>query len=205
MMWMRFFIVLYSVLVFFILVRFHQNRDEMVSFFLLFLFFIVIYVMLCCFTKIQLTKNMLLIMYTIFYCVFLFPVLFQALSHVGSLWRIWKILLWISPFFMFIFRTYLVDLVSSWRFIRKIFLKKDSEIWNCPRCHVHITKRPVVYCPHCGYNRYITEWYYGVYCRGCGFVPRVKEFQIPNYCPHCGLSFKRIMSRQDKLKSGMKS
>lgn len=262
MIWTWFFIVLYSVLVFFLLVHFHQveyyfdwtlvillslifwisilfsvfrneNNDlmsknldkSMVLFvwmavvflivvgsltwvlnydyipiedtFLIFMILVLWYLLLCFFWEKNITKNTLLIVYFIFYSMFLFPVLSQAIEKVGFLWRLWNLLFWVSPLLLVIFRSYLVDFFSSWFFIRKLFLKKDSEIWNCPNCHCHIIKKPFIYCPHCGNDRYNSNsWKNNIYCNSCGFPFKIWDFDFPNYCPHCGLSFRKRKSRK---------
>ena len=262
MIWTWIFIVLYSVLVFFLLVHFHQveyylnwtfvillalgfwigifhslfwnendnmlNRNldkSMVVFawmlvlflivigslswvlnydfipiedvFLIFVILVLWYFFLCFFWEKTITKNTLLFLYLIFYFVFLWPVLLQAISNLGVLWKFWNFLFWISPLFFVIFRTSLVDFIGSWFFIRKFFLKKDSEIWNCPKCHYHILKKPITFCPHCWNERYGSHSFSNsIYCESCGFSFRIGDFDFPNYCPHCGLSFRRRRAKK---------
>lgn len=261
MIWTWFFIVLYSMLVFFLLVHFHQveyyfnfifvillsscfllgmffsifrngnndvmgkNIDKLMFFFvwvaviflvvvgsltwvlncdyvpiedafLIFVILVLWYFLLCFFWEKMVTKNTLLILYFIFYSVFVFPVLSQAISDLGILWKLWNSLFWISPLLLVLFRTSLVDFLGSWFFIRKLFSKKDSEIWNCPQCHSYIMKRPFIFCPHCGNekdNSKITR--NSIYCGCCWFSLKIRDFDFPNYCPHCGLSFRKRKAR----------
>lgn len=165
--------------------------------FLVFVILVLGYFLLCFFWEKTITKNTLLIVYFIFYSVFLFPVLFQAITNLGFLWKLWNLLIWISPLFLAIFRSYLVDFFCSWYFIRKLFLKKDSEIWNCPNCHCHIIKKPITFCPHCWSKRYSTHVLNNsIFCNNCWFVFKVRDFDFPNYCPHCGLPFIRRKAKK---------
>ena len=257
MIWTRFFIVLYSVLVFFFLVHFHHveyyinwnlvlllilifwicffsfsvwgtwsdffwsSVDKSVSsvafilvviavlvwafawlfcydiapieqVFLIFVIFIWLYFVLCFLDRRTITRNTLLFIYFIFYFLFLSPVLFQVVSDLWIFWKIWNFLFWMSPMFLIIFRTTLVDFLGSWFFIRKFFLKKDSEIWNCPQCHCHIIKKPFRFCPHCWNDKCGSS----MYCESCWFSSKIRDFDFPNYCPHCGLSFRKRKARE---------
>ena len=257
MAWTWFFIVLYSVLVFFLLVHFHQveyylnwnfvivlavgfwigiifslfwdeNNDmmskhldkSMIVFacilgflfivfgsltwvfnwgsipienvFLIFVVFVLWYFLLCFFSEKMITKNTLLFVYFIFYSIFLFPVLSQAVTNLAFLWILWNFLLWMSPLLLLIFRASLADFLCSGYFIRKFFLKKDSEIWNCPQCHCHIMRKPFWFCPHCWNVRLGSSFY----CENCWFSTKIKDFDFPNYCPHCRLSFRRRKARK---------
>ena len=257
MVWMRFFVVLYSLLVFLFLVNFYHIDyyfradmiiwvyvllwvslffffwfDESVDFFkvwivevpavlfitllivvllffsgsfdfqisiwhtfFLFTLFICVYLFLCIVLKKKITRSTLLIIYFIFYSIFLFPVLLEIVSQAGLLWKLWSMLFWLSPFLLYIFRASLVDVLWSGVFIRRLFSKKDLEVWNCPRCRSYILKKPIKFCPHCGTDKFGINWWYNVYCRNCWFHLRVRDFDFPDYCPHCGLSFRKKIGR----------
>lgn len=165
--------------------------------FLIFVVFVILYLFLCFFDKKPVKVESLLFIYLIFYFVFLCPVLFQAISNLWIFWKLCNFIFWVSPLFLVLLRTYLVDFVGSGFFIRKFFLEKDSEIWNCPQCHRHITKKPLQFCPHCWNERYCGKILKNnIYCESCGFSFKIRDFDFPNYCPHCGLSFRRRKARK---------
>jgi len=163
--------------------------------FFLFTTFVCTYLFLCIVTKKKITKNSLLIIYILFYSIFLFPVLLEVVSQAGFLWKLWSIIFWLSPFLLYIFRASLVDFLWSWVFIRRLFSKKDLGIWNCPRCHSYILKKPIRFCPHCGTDKFGINGWYNIYCRNCWLHMGVWDFDFPNYCPHCRLSFMRRKAR----------
>ena len=187
-----FMIAVIVVLIYSIVLVFDSNLASIQYVFLIFVIYILLYFILCIFDKKTIKSDTLVFIYLIFYFVFLCPVLFQAISNLWILWKLWNFLFWISPLFLTLFRTYLVDFLGSWFFIRKYFLDKDSEIWNCPKCHFHIIKKPFRFCPHCGNDKYSSHSLNNsIYCNSCWFAFKIKDFDFPNYCPHCGLSFRK--------------
>lgn len=176
---------------------FYYEKAPIEDVFFIFVIFVGLYFLLCFIGKKTVTRNILLFIYLVFYFAFLYPVLLQAISNLWIFWKLWNLLFWVSPLFLVVFRTYLVDFIGSWFFIRKFFLKKDSEIWNCPQCHYHILKNPVLFCPHCGNPKYSSKSLNNdFYCNCCWFKFKIRDFDFPNYCPHCGLSFRKRKARK---------
>ena len=121
-----------------------------------------------------------------------------ALSDLTFLWKLWKIIFWLSPLLFYFLRMYTVDFVWSGQFVRGIFKSKDIDVRNCPQCHEYILKKPIRYCPHCATDRFSSNGAgYNKHCKNCGFVLKIHDFDFPCCCPHCGLAFKRKILKNE--------
>ncbi len=205
MKWTRFFVVLYSVFVFFIFAKYLNFavyrlwfRFEITHFFVLFLVFVFAYFLQCFLKRKKIPSKSFMIVYFSFYFLFLCPVLFAALSDLTFLWKLWKIIFWLSPLLFYFLRMYTVDFVWSGQFVRGIFKSKDIDVRNCPQCHEYILKKPIRYCPHCATDRFSSNGAgYNKHCKNCGFVLKIHDFDFPCCCPYCGLAFKRKILKNE--------
>jgi len=198
------FILSFSFLFFMFVAFICFNNSTILNLFLLFLFMSICFLILCLLNKKTISRNNILLVYFLFYFIFLWPVLEQTIENITFFSKICKIIFWISPFLLMLFRTSIVDFLWSGNLIHRWFKIKDSEIRNCPWCHEYILKKPIRFCPHCwndcwaldsGGNSLVHV------CNNCGFFIKIKEIDFPNFCPHCGLWFKMKTNMKRLIKS----
>ena len=175
MKWTRFFIIVYSVSVFFLFAKYSN-------------FSVVWYIPDF---NIKHWFVVFLIIDFLFNFFLVWPSLFVAVSDFPLFWNIWKMVLWVSPILFYLLRFFVVDYIWSDRIVRKIFRWKDIDVWNCPACHEYILKKPIVCCSNCWMKKF-SEWklFNNKYCMHCWFKSAVGDFDFPKHCPHCWLRFK---------------
>lgn len=215
MVWTRFFIVLYTAIIFVVFTQYVYNNmfveldfsfveiwyDLWGAFWILTLFywvFLNVKLAVKNFYGDKMDVKILIIALRNYYLLFNFfliwPALFVAVSDFPFLWNFWKILLWVSPILFYIFRVFVVDLIWSDKIVHWLFRSKDMEVWSCPWCHEYILRKPIFYCPHCGSLKHGERWF----CKSCWFTSKILDFDFPKFCPHCGLWFKYQRIKSNK-------